>query len=84
MRFRLGNEMRKGRYWKEQSRREYRLCGKCLKTWEHVWEECRRWREGGEGSWQKEYERILGEEGEGEKWMREVEEERRARGRRGR
>jgi len=35
-------------------------------TWEHVWEECRRWKEGRERgeSWQKACKKVLGEEGE--------------------
>jgi len=35
---------------------------------------------GGEGSWQEEVEWVLGEEGEGEGWMREVKRERRGMG----
>lgn len=41
-----------------------------------AWGEYRRWRKGREGSWQEEYGRILGEDGEGEMWMRKVDEER--------
>lgn len=51
---------------------ECRLCGGERETWEHVWERCRNWRMGGEGSWQEVCHKILGEEGEGEKWMREL------------
>jgi len=78
IRFRLGNEMRGGRYWEEEKDRLCRLCGNGEETWEHTWEECRRWREGGGGeeSWQEVCGRVLGEEGEGESWMREVEKER--------
>lgn len=51
-----------------------------------MWKGCRNWRTGGEGSWQKACQRILGEEGEGKNRMRELEEKRRkeeeARGRR--
>jgi len=39
-RFRLGNEMREGRYWEEEKNRLCRLWNK-LETWEHVWEEYR-------------------------------------------
>lgn len=45
-----------------------------METWEHVWEECRDWRERGGGLTVN---RTLGEEGEGKSWMRELEEERR-------
>lgn len=48
-------------------------------SWEHVWEECRTWRERGDRCWQEAYAEILGEGGEGEDWMREVEEERKVR-----
>jgi hypothetical protein len=51
------------------------LCGGERETWEHVWEECREWREGRE-SWQEVVKEMLGKEGEGEWWMREVERER--------
>ncbi|KYQ47827.1 hypothetical protein ALC60_13143, partial [Trachymyrmex zeteki] len=40
------------------------------------WEGCRAWRNGEVGGWPKVVGRILGGEGEGEEWMREVEEER--------
>lgn len=50
------------------------MCGKGIEIWEHVWEGCRNWKEGREGSWQEELERILGDEGEG--WIRELEKER--------
>ncbi|KAL6257812.1 hypothetical protein P5V15_011402 [Pogonomyrmex californicus] len=52
-RFRLGNEMREGRYWEEKKKRICRLCGGGIKTWEHIWEECRMWKEGGGKSRQK-------------------------------
>ena len=42
-----------------------------------MWDECRRWRERRDGeSWQEARRRMLGEEGEGEAWMRAVLEER--------
>lgn len=64
--FRLGNEMREGRYWKEEEKRRCRLCGEERESWEHVWEECRAWREGEGESWQEAYGRIL-REGERER-----------------
>lgn len=45
--FRLGNEMRKGRYWEEKGKRECRMCGGEEEMWEHIWEDCRKWK--GEG-----------------------------------
>jgi len=74
-RFRLGSEMREGRYWEGEERRKCRLCGYEEESWEHVWERCRKWGEGG-GGWQEAIGRILGEDGEGEGWMREIERER--------
>jgi len=46
-RYRLRNEMREGRYWEEEEKRRCRLCGGEEKTWEHVWESCRKWKKGG-------------------------------------
>ncbi|EZA50331.1 hypothetical protein X777_11275 [Ooceraea biroi] len=74
-RFRLGNEVRDGNYWEEEEKRRCRLCGVKKESWEHVWEECRNWKVGG-GSWQDAVCWVLGQEGEGEWWMREIEEER--------
>lgn len=48
VRFRLGNEMREGRYWRNEEERKCTLCGGEGESWEHLWEECRRWTEGGE------------------------------------
>lgn len=28
MRFRLGNEIKKGKYWEEEDKRVYKLCGR--------------------------------------------------------
>jgi len=77
-RCRLGNETLEGRYWEGEERRMCRLCGGEIESWEHLWEKCRTWKEGGgERGWQEVVGMILGDKGEGEKWMREVEEERR-------
>lgn len=70
-RFRLGNEVREGRYWEEEEKRICRLCEGQIESCQHVWKRCREWQEGG-GSWQEIVGRILEEEGEGEDWMREV------------
>lgn len=37
-----------------------------IESWEHIWERCREWEEGGDGSWQEMVGRIFGEEGEEE------------------
>jgi len=58
-RFRLGNEMREGRYWEEEEKGICRLCEE-EETWEHTWERCRDWGEG-EGSWQEARSWVLGE-----------------------
>lgn len=34
-RYRLGNEMGKGRYWEEEDRRKCRVCGWGKETWEY-------------------------------------------------
>lgn len=39
-RFRLGSEMREGRYWEGEETRRYRICGWVEETWEHVVEVC--------------------------------------------
>ena len=81
-RFRLGNEMRGNRYWEKEERIMCRVCGGEREDWEHVWERCRD-RGGGRKCWQEMVKEILGEEGEGEWWLREIERERRERGRKG-
>jgi len=45
-RFRLGNEVKEGRYWEERREKLCRLCGNEVETWEHMWEECWSWMEG--------------------------------------
>jgi len=42
-RFRLGNEVGEACYWEEEEKRKCRLCGMGEESWEHVWEECRKW-----------------------------------------
>lgn len=63
-----------------EEKRRCRICGSEEESWEHVWEECRSWGEGERRSWQEVFRSMLGDEGEGKGWMREVEEERRKRG----
>ncbi|KYN09398.1 hypothetical protein ALC57_18503, partial [Trachymyrmex cornetzi] len=55
-RFRLGNEMKEGRYWEEEEERKCRLCGSEWETWEHMVYG----RDVGLGKW--------GKEGAGKKW----------------
>jgi len=71
-RFRLGNEMREGKYWEGENKRRCRMCGLGHEDWRHVWEDCGIW--GAEGNWEEMIEVVLGEEGEGERWLRRLEE----------
>ena len=75
IRCRLGNEMRGNKYWEEEEKKRCRLCGGGVETWEHVWEECRDWGLGRD-SWQEVVGRILGADGEGESWFRDLMRER--------
>ena len=72
----MGNEMRERKHWEEEDKKRCRLCGGGeVETWEHVWERCRKWNDR-EESWQEAVGWVLSENGEGEKWMRELERER--------
>ena len=62
-RFRLGSEMRGGRYWEEEEDRICRICGGGEETWEHVWEVCTGW--GLERGWQGVVREVLNDEGGG-------------------
>ncbi|XP_024883228.1 uncharacterized protein LOC112461981 [Temnothorax curvispinosus] len=77
-RFRLGNEMRSGRYWDTIEKTSCRICGAEAESWEHVLEWCARdkEREEKEGISER-IKRILDSKGEGEKWMAELERKRR-------
>jgi len=72
---RLGNEIREGFYWEKEENKICRVCGGEMETWEHVWEGCRKGSIERE-SWEEAVGWVLGEGGEGEWWMREVEGER--------
>ncbi|CAK9832677.1 Retrovirus-related Pol polyprotein from type-1 retrotransposable element R2 (Fragment) [Anthophora retusa] len=72
--YRLGSKLRGGRYWEEEDRRSCRICGRGEESWEHIWEECTEW--GRDKGWQDVMAEVLGEEGEGEEWMKRVEEKR--------
>lgn len=39
-RFRLGSEMKEGRYWEGEEKRRCRICGWAKESWEHVVEVC--------------------------------------------
>ncbi|XP_070526501.1 golgin subfamily A member 6-like protein 1 [Cardiocondyla obscurior] len=70
-RFRLGNEIKGYRYWKNEEGRKCRMCGEKKETWEHVWTECIDWREG--RNWEEVVEEIVGEEEKGEEWLKILE-----------
>ena len=72
-RFRLGNEMKEGRYWEREEERRCRLCGWELESWEHVVEICMGERERGGRERIRE---ILEEDGRGESWMKRLQERR--------
>lgn len=63
IRFRLGNEMKESTYWEEEEKKMCRLCEGEIETWEHAWERCREWKNGG-GGWQEVIEGVLKREGE--------------------
>ncbi|XP_043481252.1 uncharacterized protein LOC122510560 [Leptopilina heterotoma] len=78
-RFRMGEGMRECKYWMEEDERKCRICEYERKDWEHVLERCcsGRMEEG-----QSVTERvmwILDENGQGERWMNDLEEVRRKR-----
>jgi hypothetical protein len=58
------------------------MCEREEETWEHVWEECTRWKNWDGESWRDVVGRLLGEKGEGEEWMKAIEEMRQEGGRR--
>jgi len=70
-RFRLGSEMREGRFWEEEEKRKCRLCGWEEETWEHVVEVCMR----EEGDGKKRIVELLNEGG-GEGWMKKLQKRR--------
>ncbi|KMQ82861.1 hypothetical protein RF55_21640 [Lasius niger] len=70
-RFRIGDGVREGRFWEREEKKKCRICGWKKETWEHIWEECVRGESG--STWQEKVREILGEEGEGEEWLKELE-----------
>lgn len=75
VRYRLGNEVKEGRYWMTEEERKCRLCHTEEETWKYVWEVCGRSGEEERG-WQENIEKILGEEGQGEDWLKKMDEKR--------
>lgn len=80
-RFRLGNKMRDGRYWLKGEENMYRVCEGEGEDWNHVLERCMGGMgEGGEKEGIEErVRRILAGDGTGEKWLVEIEKERKGR-----
>ncbi|KYN08022.1 hypothetical protein ALC62_00996 [Cyphomyrmex costatus] len=66
-RFRMGNEMRRGRYWEDEERRVCRVCGAEEETWDHVLKRCAKWKEDEK---EMSMEDILDEGGGGDVWIR--------------
>lgn len=66
-RFRLGNEMREGRYWESEDERACRICGREEESWEHVLERCV---DGGNVHEREEVLKVLNESGKGYEWMK--------------
>ena len=62
-RFRMGNELREGRYWEEKEGRRCRECGEEVESWEHVLERCKKRDRSGE---RRKTIEILREDGGGE------------------
>jgi len=69
-RFRLGSEMRGGRYWEEEERRKCRIYGWAEETWEYVVEVCMREEAEGKGG------NIRNFRGRGEGWMKRLQRKR--------
>jgi len=76
IRYRLGNEVRGGLYWEDVEKKKCRLCEREEETWEHIWERCVRGEKWGDMTWQEAVLSVLGEEGEGEEWLKELDEAR--------
>lgn len=68
-RFKLGSEIKKGRYWEGEEDRRCRICGWGEESWEHVVEVCMR---EGKGGGREEILEILEGDGRGESWMRKL------------
>lgn len=69
IKFRVGNEIREGKYWEREESRRCRMCEVERETWEHVcvcvWEGCIGGNRG-EVGWGEAVGEVLGEEGEGD------------------
>ncbi|KAK0169531.1 hypothetical protein PV328_011925 [Microctonus aethiopoides] len=73
--YRLGGGMKGNKYWLKEEEKRCRVCGWGVESWEHVWDGC--WEGGREKGWQEAVGVVLGDEGEGEDWLRLLEEWRR-------
>lgn len=69
IRFRMNNEMRGTRYWETEEKRMCKLCGRRHGNicWGNLW---------GERRMGESLREILGQEGEKERWLKELEEKR--------
>lgn len=74
-RYRLGNEIKEGRYWITEEERKCRLYQEEEETWEHIWQVCGRSEEE-KGGWQGNVRRILEDEGQEEGWLRKLDRKR--------
>ncbi|XP_066585599.1 cilia- and flagella-associated protein 251-like [Prorops nasuta] len=70
-RFRLGNEMREGQYWRKEEERKCRICEWETEGWEHVMERCGNMED--ERGIEERVRDVLRGDGSGLVWMRELE-----------
>ncbi|CAD6215483.1 GSCOCG00011222001-RA-CDS [Cotesia congregata] len=70
-RFRLGDCLKRNRYWEDRDNKLCNVFGLELESWEHVWEVCSGL--GVEKGWQEMRVEVLGEDGQGENWLKSIE-----------
>ena len=58
-------------YWEKEENRKCRICEWEQETWEHVWVRCVRG-SGEKEVWQENVVKILGEQGLGAAWMKDL------------
>ncbi|XP_066590571.1 trichohyalin-like [Prorops nasuta] len=71
-RFRMGNEMREGNYWRREEERKCRVCGWETEGWEHVMDRCGGYGERDRGI-EERVKEVLEGDGRGIGWMKELE-----------
>ncbi|XP_051167789.1 uncharacterized protein LOC127285695 [Leptopilina boulardi] len=71
-RFRMGEGMRECKYWMDEERKECRVCGYEREEWGHVLDGCVGRKDEGKGVDER-VRWILDENGQGERWMSELE-----------